>query len=46
MSANPEPETETNKWRVYEQRKRALPDDLSPAERDAEIRKIADELGI
>lgn len=46
MSAQPEPEKEINKWELYEQRKQALPDDLSPREREAAIRKIADDLQI
>lgn len=47
-AAQPEPQTEQkrNPWAEYERRKRALPDDLSNDDRDEQLRKIADELGI
>jgi hypothetical protein len=37
---------EPNKWAEYERRKAQLSKDLSPAERDAEIKRIAEELEI
>jgi hypothetical protein len=39
-------EPEPNKWIEYERRKGQISQDLSPAERDREIKRIADELGI
>lgn len=46
MSAEVKPEKETNPWAEYERRKQELPKDLSPADREIECRRIADELGV
>lgn len=48
MSTNPKPKEEAkqNPWVEYERRKRDLPENLSQREREVELRKIADELGI
>lgn len=47
MSApEPKPEANKNPWAEYERRKQQLPEDLSADERDRELRRIADELGI
>lgn len=47
MSAQPqEKEQQKNPWKEYERRKAELPADLNPQQRDIELRKIADELGI
>lgn len=51
MSANPEEDTSTfvplhEAWAKYEQRKAALPKDLTPDEYREACRQIADELGI
>jgi hypothetical protein len=45
-AAEPKPETKKNPWAEYERRKQQLPDDLKPEDRDRELRRIADELGI
>lgn len=45
-AAEPKQETKMNPWDEYERLKRELPDDLSTDERDRELRRIADELGI
>lgn len=46
MSAQPQTDQQRNPWQEYERRKRELPESLSADERDAELRRIADELGI
>lgn len=48
MSTNPQPQTEQqrNPWVEYERRKAELPKEISSAEREEALRKIADELGI
>lgn len=48
MSTNPQPQPEQKKnpWVEYERRKAELPEDISSSEREAELRRIADELGI
>jgi hypothetical protein len=46
MSASPQAEKQANPWDEYERRKRELPKDLDPMQREAELRRIADELGI
>ena len=46
MSAQPQPEEKKNLWKEYERRKAQIPQELSQDERDAEIKRIADELGI
>lgn len=48
MSANAkqQPEEQKNLWLEYERRKAQIPQDMSQEERDVEIKRIADELGI
>lgn len=46
VSAKPETEKSVNPWAEHERRKAELPKDLSSEQRDQELRKIADELGI
>lgn len=48
MSASPEQQADkqSNPWAEYERRKAELSADLSPVERERELRRIADELGI
>lgn len=36
----------TNPWEEYERRKKALPDDLTPEERDKAIAAILEELNL
>ena len=48
MSTNPKPQAEEqiNPWAEYERRKQELSPDLSPSDREAQLRRIADDLGI
>jgi len=46
MSAQPKQEDQVNPWDEYERRKKELRADISSSERDEQLRKIADELGI